>query len=395
MSPAILLWLISGSLMLQPLSTDMYLASLPHLAAYFAVTPAAVLQTLSLFVIGLGTAQLVSGPLSDRYGRRPVMLGGLLVYVLASGACALAPSMPALVLGRFIQAVGCCTAMVASRAIIRDAYEPGEGAKVIAKASTLLAIAPLLGPILGSHLQVLFGWRATFVFVALFAAALAWATGRWLRETNLQPNPLATRVDGLARIYKAIGASPAFWAYALPGALSYASIFVFISGTPFVLIKALGVPTALFGYCFAFGVSGYLAGTLVCHKLLGRIGLERTLGIGTTLALAAAALFAVLATAGLHHWAVVVGSQFLVMAAHGINFPCAQAGAVAPFPEQAGAAAGLLGFLTMAAAFLAGSWVGVSHDGTLLPLAWASLTMGLALFACARLFARHRPLRPA
>ncbi|MBL8491684.1 MAG: MFS transporter, partial [Rhodocyclaceae bacterium] len=112
MAPAMLLWLITGSLMLQPLSTDLYLPTLPHLGSYFAVSPAVVQQTLSLFIIGFGVAQLLSGPLSDRYGRRPVLLGGLWIYLLASLACAAAPAMSVLVAARYVQAVGSCTAVV-------------------------------------------------------------------------------------------------------------------------------------------------------------------------------------------------------------------------------------------------------------------------------------------
>jgi len=392
MSPNTLLWLVAGCLMLQPLSTDLYLASLPHLAGYFAVTPAAVQQTLSLFVIGFGTAQLVSGPLSDRYGRRPVVLGGLGVYGVASIACAAASSLDLLIAARFVQAIGCCTAAVVARAIVRDVHAPAEGAKVIAKASTLLSLAPIFGPIAGGYLQVAFGWRAAFVVHALLCILLALASLRWLVETNARRNPDAMRPSHLLQVYGGIARSPAFWAYTLPGALSYASIFVFISGSSFVLIKVLGVPTELYGYCFAFGVSGYLAGTLVCRRLLARIGLERTLGVGTTVALVAGLLFAALVAAGAHHWTIVVLCLFLTMSAHGINFPCAQAGAVAPFPAQAGAAAGLLGFVTMAAALLAGTWVGASHDGTLVPLATISATVSVCLFVAARLSAGRRAI---
>lgn len=390
MSPATLLWLITGCLMLQPLSTDLYLASLPHLTTYFSTTPAAVQQTLSLFVIGFGTAQLVSGPLSDRYGRRPVMTGGLITYLIASIACALAPSLLMLVVARFVQAAGCCTAAVVARAIIRDVYSPAEGARMIAKASTLLSLAPILGPIAGSYLQIRFGWRAAFGVHALFCALLTLAAWRWLDETNSHKNPQATRLSGLLRSYALIVAAPAFWAYALPGALSYGAIFVFISGSSFVLIRVLGVPTEYYGYCFALGVLGYLFGTLICRRLLGRIGLEQTVTVGATLSLLGGLAFAGLVLAGVHHWAVVLGCMFITMSAHGVNYPCAQSGAVAPFPQQAGAAAALLGFFIMLAALLIGTWVGASLDGTLYPIAYISAANGIALFASAHFFARHR-----
>lgn len=391
MNPTTLLWLIAGCLMLQPLSTDLYLASLPHLADEFRVTPAAVQQTLSLFVLGFGTAQLISGPLSDRFGRRPILLWGLGIYLFASLGCALAPTLPFLVAARFVQAIGCCTAIVVARALIRDVYAPAEGAQMIAKASSLLSIAPLVGPVLGGYLQVGFGWRAAFVFHTLFCIALGAAAWHLLAETNRQRDPQATRIVRLAATYRRIASADFFWAAALPGALSYAAIFVFISGSSFVLIDVLGVPTEIYGYCFAFGVIGYLAGTLACRHLLARVTIEGALRLGTALSLASGLLFAALALSGVHHWGVVLLCQFLTMGAHGINFPCAQSGAVAPFPREAGAAAGLLGFFTMLAALVTGTWVGMSHDGTLLPLALTSAGVSFLLFVSARLFRQPPP----
>ncbi len=383
MSPSAVLWLIAGCLMLQPLSTDLYLASLPHLATDFGVSPAAVQQTLSLFVVGFGAAQLISGPLSDRFGRRPVLLSGLAIYGAASLACALAPTLGWLIAARFVQAIGCCTAIVVARALIRDLYSPAEGAQMIARASSLLAIAPLVGPVLGGYLQVWFGWRAAFVFHTLFCLALGSMAWRLFTETNRHPDPAATHLGALAVTYRRIASAGFFWAYALPGSLSYAAIFVFISGSSFVLIDVLGVPTEIYGYCFAFGVIGYLLGTLLCRRLLARLALDRVLRLGSALSLISGLLFAALALAGAHHWAVVLLCQFLTMGAHGINFPCAQSGAIAPFPREAGAAAGLLGFSTMFAAFVTGSWVGMSHDGTLAPLALTSAIVGALLFMSA------------
>lgn len=390
MSPTTILWLIAGSLMLQPLSTDLYLASLPHLATDFGVTPAAVQQTLSLFVIGFGVAQLISGPLSDHYGRRPVLLWGLAIYIGASLACALAPTLELLILARFVQAIGCCTAAVIARAMVRDAYAPADGARMLAKASSLLALAPIFGPILGGYLQVAFGWRAAFVFHTLFGVVLMITTARLFRETNLHLNPDATRLGPLFATYRRIASADFFWAWMLPGALSYSAIFVFISGSSFVLINVLGVPTQYYGYCFAFGVTGYLAGTIICRRLLSRLGLPRAMMVGVSVSLVSGLLFAALVLSGIQHWSVVLLCQFLTMGAHGINFPCAQSGAVAPFPREAGAAAGLLGFFTMVAALVTGTWVGMSHDGTLVPLALTSATLGLLLFGSAWALRRQR-----
>jgi DHA1 family bicyclomycin/chloramphenicol resistance-like MFS transporter len=318
-----------------------------------------------------------------------VLIFGLALYLLSGLACAAASGLAWLVLGRFIQAIGCCTAVVVARAIIRDAYSPAEGARVLAKASSLLALAPILGPILGGYLQVAFGWRAAFLALALAGLAVWIAALLHMKESNSKPNPDAMRLANLGRNYLAVASMPAFWAYALPGAISYASIFVFISGTPFVLIKVLGVPTQYYGYLFAIGVCGYLSGTLICRRLLGRIGVARTLALGTAVGLAGGLGFLGLVLIEVRHWALVVAAQFVVMAAHGINFPCTQSGSLAPFPEKAGAAAGLFGCATMYAALLAGMWVAGSHDGTLLPLASISATVGVILFGSTRLLARY------
>lgn len=379
-----LLLLVAAFLMMQPLSTDLYLASLPSLAEVFSAPPATVQLTLSLFVMGFGAAQLIIGPLSDRFGRRPVALWGLGAYVGATLLCALAPSIALLIAARFVQALGCCAAVIMGRAIVRDAYAPEDSARLIARASTWLSLAPLLGPILGAWLQVRFGWRAAFVALAAFSAGLWMLTALRLPETNEHKDPQATNPRGLIANYRIVLGARAFWTFALPAALSYGAIFTFISGTSVVLIKVLHVPTAWFGACFAFGVSGYLAGTIVCRRMLPRFGAEHAFRIGTGLSLGAGLLFLCGVLAGVVHWWLVLGAMFLTMLAHGINFPIGQSGAVTPFPRQAGTAAGLLGALSMLVAFLVGTVVGVTHNGTLLPLASIACALGLLIFFTAR-----------
>lgn len=385
-----LLLLITAFMAMQPLSTDLYLASLPSLANVFAVAPGVVQLTLSLFVIGFGGAQLVVGPLSDRYGRRPVVLGGLALYVAATILCGLAPSIEVLITARFLQALGCCTAVVMGRTIVRDAWAPEHSMRVIARASTWLSLAPLLGPILGSYLQVAFGWRAAFVALALFSATILLITAMRLPETNEHKDPRATQLAGLLANYRIVLGARVFWAHALPGALSYGAIFCFISGSSFALIRVLQVPTQWFGYCFAFGVSGYTLGTILCRRvLLPHLGPQLSFRLGSTVTLASGGLFLALVLAGAAHWSLMLGAMFLTMGAHGVNFPIAQAGAVSPFPKQAGTAAGLMGALYMAVAFTVGTVVGATHNGTLVPLAAISCAIGLMIFASVRFF--HAP----
>lgn len=387
-SPELFMTLIVGCLMLQPMSTDVYLASLPSLVSYFRVDVARVQHTLSVFVIGFGLAQLLAGPLSDRYGRRPVLVVGVAIYCLSSQLCVAAPSLGWLLIGRLGQAVGCCAGVLVTRAIVRDCFEPVEGAQFFARASVLVAAAPLLGPILGSYLQVWFGWRAAFVFLSLFSLALFLLLWRHLRETHDQPDLHALRWSNLVRNYLSIARTPAFWAYCATGTLSFMGLFTFIAGSSFVFIEILGVPTQYYGFCFAGGVLGYISGAQACRHLLRRLGVARTLRYGATLSMLAGVVFLTLVLAGARHWAVVVGCQFFTMMSHGVNFPCAQSGAVAPFARNAGAAAGLFGFITMVGALSISMLLGATHDGTLFPLAAMAALAGTGTFLASRLTRR-------
>ncbi|MFC7517270.1 multidrug effflux MFS transporter [Herbaspirillum sp. GCM10030257] len=379
-----LLLLIIAFMMLQPLSTDLYLASLPSLASGFGVSPSTVQLTLSLFVIGFGGAQLVIGPLSDRFGRRPILLCGLALYLAASILCGLSTSIAMLISARFLQALGCCAAVIIARAVVRDAYEPEHSVRVVASASTWLSLAPIVGPILGSYLQVTFGWRAAFAALGIFSACLLAVCVRHMPETNMHKNPRATELSGLLANYRVVLGAREFWAHALPGAFSYGAIFAFISGSSFVLIRVLEVPTAWFGYCFALGVSGYMTGTLVCRRLLPRIGANGAFRIGSLVSLLAGGSFLLTVTLGVAHWSLMLAAMFSTMLAHGINFPIAQSGAVSPFPAQAGTAAGLMGALYMSVAFAVGTIVGATHNGTLYPLAIISCILGLLIFISVR-----------
>lgn len=381
-----LLILITAFMMMQPLSTDLYLASLPSLASGFNVPPSTVQLTLSLFAIGFGGAQLVVGPLSDRFGRRPVLLCGLGSYVAASALCGLAQSIQLLIAARFLQALGCCAAVVVARALVRDAYAREGSMQLIAKANIWVSPALILGPILGSYLQVAFGWRAAFAALGICSACVMLATFMHLPETNTHKDPHATDPAGLLANYRLVLGTREFWAHALPGALSYGTIFSLISGSSFVLIRVLHVPTEFFGYCFAFGVSGYMAGTLVCRRLLPKLGAHHTFRVGSAMSLAAGALFLATVAAGVAHWSLMLAAMFLTMGAHGINSPIAQSGSVSPFHLQAGTAAGLMGALYMVVALLVGTVVGATTNGTLYPLAIIGCMLGVLVFGAVRAF---------
>jgi DHA1 family bicyclomycin/chloramphenicol resistance-like MFS transporter len=256
-----------------------------------------------------------------------------------------------------------------------------------------------MGPIAGAMLEVRFGHQAAFVALAAFAGVLLVAAAAGLPETNPHRNPTATRPRRLLTNYAHVLRSREFSAFALLGIASYGGLFAFIAGSSFVLIRVLGVPTAWFGVVYAAIIVGYLAGTLWCPRLLARGGLRRAVTTGTALAAIGGTAMLALALADIRHPAAVAIPQFLYMVSHGINFPCAMAGTVAPFPRHAGAAAGMFGFLAMVVAALIGVAIGVAPDDTVVPMAaaiaGASLVSTLAVaFLIRPMLASHPRLEP-
>jgi DHA1 family bicyclomycin/chloramphenicol resistance-like MFS transporter len=374
--------LTAGLSMLQPLSTDLYLPTLPAIASHFDASVATVQWTLSVFIAVFGLWQLVAGPLTDRYGRYPLIMLGATVYALASALCMLAPSMAVLVIGRALQGLGACTCLVGARAFVRDLYTPSEGARMIAGAATIMSFAPLLGPIIGAQLAGAFGWRAAFAALVAFSAAVR------LKETNVRRNPHALAPGPMLRTYGHVLRSPAFRAYALAAAATYGGLFAFISGSSFVLMRTLGQSATAYAFSFSTMVAGYLVGTLVCRRLLPRQGMQRTIAAGALLQAAAGVAMAALALAGVHAPLAITVPMFFYGLSHGIVQPPSQSGAVAPFPHNAGAAAALLGVVMMLIAAAVGAWIGASYDGTVYPLtltiAACSLATALIAFTLVR-----------
>ena len=386
--PATLLWLTAGLMMLQPLATDLYLPALPGIASHFEVDVATVQWTLSIFVATFGAWQLVAGPLSDRFGRYPVVVAGALVYFGASVLAMLAQTIEVLIGARLLQAAGACSCLVGARGIVRDLRSPTEGARLFASASTIMSFAPLLGPVLGAYLFVAFGWRSAFAVLAAFSLPLAAAAATLLSETNRRRNPNALKLRPMMRTYAEVARSPAFRAYTLVSTATYGGLFAFISGSSFVLMKVLGVSAVAFGASFATMVAGYLIGTLVCHRLVAHRGLQQTVCVGAALQAVAGLTMAALVASGVHVPASIVAPMFFYGVAHGMIQPPAQAGAMAPFPHSAGAATALMGFVMMVTAALVGFWIGASYDGTMVPLAFticaASLASALVAFTVVR-----------
>jgi DHA1 family bicyclomycin/chloramphenicol resistance-like MFS transporter len=380
LTPAAAVVLLTLLLGVQPIATDLYLPALPTLQRALGAGIGAVQLTLSALVIAFGIAQLVCGPLSDRWGRRPVLLAGLALYTLASIGAALAARVETLIAWRVLQGVAMAAAVTCGRSIVRDLYEPAEGARTMSRALSGLGVIAALCPLLGGLLVERFDWHAPLLALALFGAvALGFVAWRY-PETVPQRDPRATRVARLVGNWRGVLANPAFRAWALLSACSFGGLFFLLAGSAFVFIDVLGTSRLAYGALLGSVSAMYVVGTIVCRRLLARHGLRGAVKRGAWFTLAGGASMAGLSLAGVHEvWAIVL-PQYLYAIGHGVHQPCGQAGAVGPFPEKAGTAASLLGFAMTVTALAVGLWLGRHLDGTVYPL-----TLGIG--ACSTIIA--------
>ena len=380
--------LLTTLVALGPLSTDLYLPALPGMTAAFATDVARVQLTLSVFLIGYAVAQLFYGPVSDRYGRRPAMLFGLVLYLLSSVACMLATSVDALIASRFFQALGACAGPVLGRTIVRDVYGPVQAVRVLAYISGAMAIAPMIGPFIGGWLTVWFGWRANFAALALFSAVQTVVVFRLLGESNAHKDPAATRPRRILGNFRMLLAGKTYLGYLLCVSFGYAVLFSFISGSSFVLVGLYGLSPQWFGASFGFVVTGYIVGTLLTARYTLKLGPGRMVGMGALFGIVPGTLMAALAIAEVHSvWAVLL-PMFGSTLATGLVMPNATGAALAPYPKMAGSASALMGFVQMALAAAVGIAVGHAYDGTAIPMTGAIALCGWAVLASYFFFVR-------
>ena len=358
MTPGWVVVFLSLLLGIQPLATDLYLPALPAITAAFAAPMSQVQATLTALLLSFGAAQLVWGPVSDRFGRRPVLLAGLGAYVLASIGNALAANIEQLILWRIVQGAAMGASVMGARAIVRDLYAPADGARMMSKGLSGLGLFACISGPLGGWLTEHYGWRVTLAALAVFSAvALALVVLRF-RETLPAPNPQALQPREMLRIWGRIARHPTFWAWALLAATSYGGLFTFLATSSFVFITVLGLSKTHYGLLMLSMSMVYITGTVVCRRLIPRLGVRRTVAVASGFTLTGCTLCGVLALLGLHTTWAIMGPYYLFILAHGVHQPCGQSGAVSPFPQAAGAASALSGFVMMLTAFGMGTWLG-------------------------------------
>ncbi|WP_341703964.1 multidrug effflux MFS transporter [Ferrovibrio sp.] len=367
---------------LGPLSTDMYLASLPGLAAIFRTDAASVQLTLSAFLAGFAVTQLIYGPVSDRFGRRPALLFGIGLFTVASVGCALSDSIEALIAWRFVQALGACSGVVLGRAMARDLFEGAAAARALSMMAMVLGITPSVAPIIGGYLYSWLGWQSNFLVMAGLGLLLGGCVLLLLTESNTRLNPAATRIGPMLRNFATLARHPRYRGYVLCVAFSYAGLFCFISGSAFTLERVFQIGPLDYGYCFALVVVGYVGGGFLGTRLTHRLGVRRMLGTGAAFCAGGGVAMAGLqiwmwAAGQSWHWISLVAPMMLFSAGVGLTMPQGQAGALQPFPHMAGSAASLMGFVQMTVGAAIGILVGHALNETALPLSCSIAAMGL------------------
>jgi DHA1 family bicyclomycin/chloramphenicol resistance-like MFS transporter len=382
--------LLTGAAALAPLTTDIFLPSMPEMAAYFASDVATLQLGVTLFLACFAASQLIFGTLSDRYGRRPVLLFGLGLFTLGGVVCMAAGNVVTLLSGRVIQGIAAGSGPSVGRAVVRDIYGRERAAQVLSYMAVAQSLAPMLAPVIGGYLQTAFGWRSIFVALVVLGGILLLSYLVSVPETNPHRDPAALRPRRLLENYGALLTDRTYLAYALVSSLLLSGQFVFITSSAFVLIGGLGLSPERFGFAFGFASFGLMAGAYLAGRLSRRLGINALVVGGSVLALAAAGLMTGVTWAGGGLWGLLLPMFFYSMSG-GIVRPPATAGAINPWPHMAGVASALLGFLQMAAGSAYAVAFGLVFDGTSQRMAEGISVAAVAALASLLLLVPGRP----
>jgi DHA1 family bicyclomycin/chloramphenicol resistance-like MFS transporter len=367
--------LLTALVALGPVSISLYVPSMPSLAVEFRATPGLVQQSFTIFIAGFAAAQLVYGPLADRFGRRPVLIGGLVLYIVASLACAQSTSIDAFLVARLVQGLGACVGPVVARAIVRDRFERADAVRAFAFIGTAIALAPALGPLIGGFLEVWFGWRSAFLFLIGYGLLMTGLVLARLEETIPQRDASATDPARLLRNYASLLSNARYLGYLAPVTFCFGGLFAYNATAPFLIIDGLGLSPDRFGMLAIFTVSTYATGSWLAGRLEGRFSTRHT--VITGLATAGLAAVSMLALAGELSLARVIGPMMLFVFGFGLLIPACTAAALHPFPRIAGSASAMMGFLQMGVGALGSLILSQIHDGTAVPLGLVMVIMAM------------------
>jgi DHA1 family bicyclomycin/chloramphenicol resistance-like MFS transporter len=366
------------------ISTDFYLPAMPAMADDLRADPGSIDYTISGFLIGFSLGQLVWGAVSDKYGRRIPVALGLILFIIGSAGCAMSQSVEAIIIWRVFQALGACAGVVLSRAMVRDLYQGPRAAQMLSTLIAVMAIAPLLGPILGGQIAALVGWRAIFwtlVLVGLLALVGLFTLPETLPFERRRTDPLS----GAFRRYAMLLGHKKIVGYAGAGAFFYSGMYAYIAGTPFAFITYHHVPAQYYGLLFGSGIVGIVVTNLINARLVHRFGMDRILICGTFVATLAGIVLAICAWSDLGGlWGLFL-PLLVFVSVTGFIVANSIAGAMSDYPEQAGSVSALVGAIQYGSGIAGSGLVGAFADGTPWPMGWVIAIMAIGSMSCAAL----------
>lgn len=368
--PQRLIVLLAALVAFGPLSIDMYLPSLPLIAENLGAQASQVQSSISAFLVGLFFGMLFYGPLSDKFGRRKLLVGGIALYLIATLACLLAANAEQLIAARFLQALGAAAASVLARAIVRDIFPIQDAAKVLSLMHLVTMIATLLAPLVGGYLILIAGWRSIFLVLFVFAAIILYFTLQKIPETHHG----ASRNASLASVFKAYGQilfNPLALGYILCMSLTFAGMFAYITASPFVYIEFFGVSPQVYAWLFSLNIGGIMVFVSLNARYVGRVGIAKLLVAGASLAAISGVLLLVSSWLAVGGLTLVVACLLGYVSVTGVLGANCMAGLLAAFPERAGAAAGVAISTQFGLGALASILVSWLHQGS--PLLMASI----------------------
>jgi DHA1 family bicyclomycin/chloramphenicol resistance-like MFS transporter len=361
--------LLGAMTALGPLAIDMYLPSLPTMGAELHASSAQTQATVATFLAGMAIGQLFYGPASDRFGRKPPILLGLAIYVVAGVGCALAVSAPVLIGLRFLQALGACAGAVVSRAIVRDRFDHTDTARMLSLMTLIMGLAPIFAPLIGGALLTLSGWRSIFGFMTVVGALVGAAVLLRLRESRSADTAAQARSEHPVRAYLSLLSNRRLVGYALAAALNGATLFAYVSSSADLLIGVYHIPPAAFGWVFGLNAVAVIGASQLNRRLLRNFTPDHVLERAAYLGVAAAALLVVAALSGAGGRWSVLPMLFMVLASYGLMQGNTMAGALNLDPRRAGSISALMGACSFATGAGAAAVVGLLHDGTARPMA--------------------------
>lgn len=355
------MWVLFAVASIGTLALNIFIPSMPNLVKSLNTTQSMAQLTLTFYLLSLAFAQLVVGPLSDKYGRRPILLLGILVYIIASFSSAFATNVETLIIARIFQAIGGCSGVVITRAIIRDVYSKTQGVVILSYVTAVVTLAPMLAPIIGAFLDQWYGWRASFYFVGAFGIIIAAIALKNLHETNFNLVK-KLNIKNIPKQYYSLLREPQYMGYALSVAFNNSVFFAFIAGAPFIVADILHLAPSVYAIYFLFVSGGYMIGNFIAGKFANKISTDSMIKLGIYIMLIGIIVANYCFYIGYSHPIILFGPMGLIAISAGLISPNAIAGLLDVRPDIAGTAAGFSGFLQMTSGALGTFLVGFFHQ---------------------------------